>query len=155
MRSWLISKLGEDNGHITDTIAEVKTQDEANIIDSKDDEFDLGEKVRKVKFKKGSAEEASFDQSRKDELQVLLLDRTFIPFHIFTIPATSRIFNPRFVDELEKVGEHLRKKSSLVAQNYADADANIIQTKASTVQRFSQRISMSLRINAINEVLHS
>lgn len=38
----------------------------------------------------------------------------------------------------------MRRKSRLVAQNYCDEDAGIIPTKAPTIQRFSQRILLSL-----------
>lgn len=42
------------------------------------------------------------------------------------------------------MGERLRHKYRLVAQNYADKGAAAISTKAPTVQRFSQRLSLNI-----------
>ena len=110
----------------------------------KDETSILGTTPRKVPVKRGSIEEAAFAQSRKSELNGLINDGTFIPVHESTIRPTARIFNSRFVDELKKVGDQLKKKSRLVAQNYADIGATSIPTKAPTVQRFSQRIALCI-----------
>lgn len=73
---------------------------------------------RKVKVKQESVQDQEFSQSRVYELNGLLYDGTFE-----AIPESSvksvRIFNSRFVDEIEKVCERLRRKSRLLAQNYA------------------------------------
>ena len=71
-------------------------------------------------------------------------DGTFIPIKEEDIKGEPRIFGSRFVDELKKVGDRLKKKSRLVAQNYADDDATAIATKAPTVQRFAQRVALSI-----------
>ena len=112
--------------------------------DGPEDDYDLGTTPRKVVVKKGSREEKAFAKSRKDELVGLLEGGTFKPVKESTVPPSSRIFGSRFVDELKKVGNGLRKKSRLVAQNYADDDATSISTKAPTIQRFSQRVALSV-----------
>ena len=56
----------------------------------------------------------------------------------------KRVFGCRFIDELKKVGDRIRKKSRLVAHNYADEDTTSIATKAPTVQRFSQRVALCI-----------
>lgn len=55
-----------------------------------------------------------------------------------------RIFGSRFVDELKKVGERLKRDIRRVTQNYADEGAFTISTKAPTVHRFSQRMFLCL-----------
>lgn len=60
------------------------------------------------------------------------------------IPAGAFVFGSLYVDELEKVGEILRRKSRLVLQNYANEGAWKIPTKAPTVQQFSQRLALIL-----------
>lgn len=42
------------------------------------------------------------------------------------------------------------KKSRFVAQNYADMGASTIATKATTVQRFSQRVALFLAASTAN-----
>ena len=134
VKPWVKSILGKD-----------KARDESVQVTLDDgDEVDLGTEARKVKVKKGSAEERAFKQSRKDELDGLLKDGTFKPVHESTIKGSKRIFGSRFIDELKRAGDILKKKSRLVAQNYADEDATYIATKAPTVQRFSQRVALSL-----------
>ena len=107
-------------------------------------ETDLGNVARKVQVKKGSVEEQAFKSSRLSELEGLVKDGTFVPIHERDIVGSPRIFGSRFVDELKKVGDGLKKKSRLVAQNYADEHAGYIPTKAPTVQRFSQRIALCI-----------
>ena len=101
-----------------------------------DDEVDLGDKARKIKVKKGSVEEVAFKESRKAELDGLLNDGTFVPVHESTLKTNTGIFGSRFIDELKKVGDKLKQKSRLIAQNYEDQGATTIATKAPTVQRF-------------------
>lgn len=80
----------------------------------------LFKKPAKVKVKRGSPEEKAFAQSRKDEFEGLLRDGKIKPIPESEIEGNPRIFGLRFVDELKKYGVGLRKKSSLVAQNYSD-----------------------------------
>lgn len=108
------------------------------------EDLDLGTTPRKIKVKKGSPEERAFATSRTAELNGLLGDGTFKPIHISKLKGNPRIFGCRFVDELKKVGSELKKKSRLVAQNYSDHDATEIGTKAPTIQRFSQRVALSI-----------
>lgn len=105
---------------------------------------DLGTTPRKVKVKKGSPEERAFAESRKRELDGLVKDGTFVPVPREEVPDGHRIFGSRFVDELKRVGLELIKKSRLIAQNYADEEAVAIASSAPTVQRFSQRVLMSI-----------
>lgn len=49
-----------------------------------------------------------------------------------------------FKDELKQAEKGLRSKSGLVAQNYSDEWATHISTKATTIQRYSQRLVMSI-----------
>lgn len=55
------------------------------------------------------------------------------------------------MEELNKVGDQLRKNCRLVAQNYADEDATELPTKSPTVSRFFRRVplvSVTLSITA-------
>ena len=106
--------------------------------------------MRKITVKKGSKEEASFAPSKKKELEGLLKDGTFEPVLESTLDSSTRTFASRFVDELKKAGDKLRKKSRLIAQNYADEDSCYIATKAPTVQRFSQRISLAIAASILS-----
>lgn len=82
--------------------------------------------------------------SRKRELEGLVENGALIPTNIADVPHDTGMFNSRFVDELRKVGESMNKKSRLVAQNYEDEAAAEIETQAPTVQRFSQRLLLSI-----------
>lgn len=99
---------------------------------------------RKVKFKKRSDEERYFRQAREDELRGVFKDGAFILVKASNITGHPRIFGSRFVDELKWIKHGLRNKSRLVAQNVADEGATFIATKAPTVQRFLERICLSL-----------
>lgn len=59
-----------------------------------------------------------------------------------SIAGSPQFFWSRFVNELKKVGDRLKKKSRLVAQNYSDKGAATIATKAPTVQGFSQLVAL-------------
>lgn len=98
----------------------------------------------KVKVRKGSPEEKKLLRSRAQELNGLIKDGTFAPVKTKDIDGNPRIFGSRFVDEIKRVGDHMRRKSRLVAQNYSDEGASTIATKAPTVQRFSQRVALSI-----------
>lgn len=105
---------------------------------------DLGTVPRKVTVKPGTKEAAMFAQTRRDELNGLVQNGTFRPIKRSDVPNGSRIFNARFVDEIKRAGEGLRKKSRLVSQSYSDEEATTIPTKAPTVQRLSQRTALSI-----------
>lgn len=77
-------------------------------------------------------------------MEGIVKDGTFKPIWEADIPGTPRIFWSRFVDYLKKVGNKLKKKSRLVANNYAEDDATVINTKAPTVQKFAQRVALSI-----------
>lgn len=63
---------------------------------------------------------AEFEVSRKEELDGLIENGTFIPTRIEDIPEGTRVFVSRFIDQLKRPEKGIRKKSRLVAQNYAD-----------------------------------
>lgn len=83
-------------------------------------------------------EENAFAQSRKKEPQRLLLEVTFVKVRESLIDGRTRIFGSKFVDELKRMGDRLKKKSRPVAQIYADEKAATIATKAPQTKRFSQ-----------------
>ena len=117
------------------------TKDESkhNIIDVKDRKTSMTKQMKEVEFA----------ASRKTELQGLIVDGTFEVVHK-SLVGNSRIFGSRFIDELKYVGDTEKKKSRLVAQNYADVEAASIATKAPTVQRFSQRVALSIAASLPN-----
>lgn len=98
---------------------------------------------KKVKEKKNSLN-PDFAESRKKELMGLLEEGTLERTDRRNLPAGTRVFGSRFIDEIKKAGERLRRKSRLVAQNYCDEDAGNIPKKAPTIQRFSQHILLVL-----------
>lgn len=98
---------------------------------------------RKVKVKNGSAEERAFAESRKGEISGRLRDITLLQMREKDIDREPRIFESRFVDEMKRVGERLRKKSRLVVQNYANERAATSTTTTPTVQLFSEQICCS------------
>ena len=149
VKPWVKSNFKRNHDSPCDNDKEEDSEDDTNVYkavtaDENAADYNLGTVPRKVNVKRGSKEEEAFSQPRKDELSGLLRDGTFKPIRLTDIPTTARIFGSRFVDELKKVGDRLRKKSRLVAQNYADDGAASIATKAPTVQRFSQRVALSL-----------
>lgn len=117
--------------------------------------FYLGEEPRKVPVERVSIEEAAFSSSRKSELDGLINDGTFKSMHKFEVPSSARIFGSRFIDELKKFGNSFKKKSRLVAQNYADNYATAIPTRAPTVQRFSQRVSLCVAASLPNMKMYT
>lgn len=102
-----------------------------------------GDIVRK-KITKEKQAAVTYEDSRMAELKGLVDDGTFRPVKLTTLKKDQRIFGSRFVDDLKRVGESLKRKSRLVAQNYSDDEATCIPTKAPTVQRFTQRLAMAL-----------
>lgn len=85
----------------------------------------------------------AFATSRKSQLEGLIQNGTFVTSNESKLDKSPQNFRSRLVDELKKVGSNLKKKSRLIAQNYADEGANTISTKAPTVQRLLQRVSLS------------
>lgn len=88
-----------------------------------------------------------FEKSRRQELDGLIKNGTFIPVDKKDIPEGARVFGSRFIDEIKRAGQGQRRKSRLVAQNYSDEAATTIATRAPTVQRSSQRLLLSLAIS--------
>lgn len=132
------------NNHQPEEEQTTDAEAQITVYVERDITVDLGKVPTKVPTKMGLPEEKAFRDSRKAELDKLFPDGTFEPIHESEIKGNTKIFCSRFVDELKKAGEEVRLKSRLVAQNYADEDAAYIPTKAPTIQRFSQRISLSL-----------
>lgn len=85
--------------------------------DSKED--DTTAFVTKAEKAKAGRE---FSGSRKRELEGKIQNGTFVPFNQSGVAEGTRIFGPRFIDALKKVGDDM-KKSRLVAKNCSDQDA--------------------------------
>lgn len=69
---------------------------------------------------------------------------TFVPTPIYSVKTGTRIFGVRFVEELKTADLGMLIKSCFVAHNYRNLDASSIASKAPSVQRFSQRLILSL-----------
>lgn len=89
-------------------------------------------------------DQQAFTKARNEELRSLISNGTFEVTNRRDIPMGLRILGSRFIDELKKADNRLRRKSRLVAQNYNEADDARISTKAPTFQRYSQRLLVSL-----------
>lgn len=63
---------------------------------------------------------------------------------IIELAKETRSFGSKFIDSIKVADNGIRYKSQLVAKHYSDKDAETIVTKASTVQRFVQRLIPSL-----------
>lgn len=79
-----------------------------------------------------------FAESCKYQLDGLLRNGTFVEVQKIYIVGEERIFGSSFVDELKKVGEHIRRKIRLVAHIYPDEGAATIEKNSPTAQRLSQ-----------------
>lgn len=86
----------------------------------------------------------SFATSRKAELDGLLKNGTLLPLQRSDLLPNTRVFGSRFIDQLKKSENETRRKSLLVAQNYADDGARQIATEGPTVQSFSQHFLLRL-----------
>lgn len=128
------------------------TQECMVTVDDHADNIDLGSTTRKVQVKSGSIEEKAFLQPRRSQLQGLMDEGTFVQIHMSQNDKNHLIFGSRFVDELQNIGDGLLRNSRLVAQNYADDDATAVGTKDSTVQRFSQRVVLSIGSSIISMI---
>jgi hypothetical protein len=92
-----------------------------------------------------AASTPNFSEARRQEICGLLERGTFD--FIKRSEVNSRIFGTKWVDKEKDVAGVLKLKSRLVAQNFRDAGAASIATKAPTVSRFGLRIAVLL--NAI------
>lgn len=61
-----------------------------------------------------------------------------------TVREGTRIFNFRFISELKKAVKRLRLMSILIEQIYCSEWAACIATKSPKIQRFTQRVIMSV-----------
>jgi hypothetical protein len=83
--------------------------------------------------------------SRRKEVNDLLVRRVFELIIIENVSRDVRIFNFRFVDEIKHSStSDAYKKSRLVIQTYNDQDKTLILIQSSIIQRMSQRIILAL-----------
>ncbi|KAI0996966.1 hypothetical protein K3495_g11217 [Podosphaera aphanis] len=83
---------------------------------------------------------SSFAESRRKEINGLLENGVFEIYNE-NIPARSRVFKTRFVDQIKHEGTlDAYHKSRLVVQAYNDAEKKSVLTQAPTIQRASQRL---------------
>lgn len=73
------------------------------------------------------------ESSRREELQGLLKNGTFIHTKVIQLREGTRVLGSRFIKEVKRAEQGFRKKSRLVAQNYSDDGATGIDTKDPTV----------------------
>lgn len=95
-------------------------------------------------MKKGLPKERAFKSSRKNEWNGLKNDGLFTPVQASGIPTSSQLFGSRFVNELKKVDDRLKKTLRLIAQNCSYDDATSRPKKEPRVKRFSQPFVISL-----------
>jgi hypothetical protein len=87
----------------------------------------------------------TFMKSRRKEINDLLKKRVFELIIIDVVLRDVRIFNFRFVDEIEHSGiADVYERFRLVIQTYNDHDKTLMLTQSSTIQRMSQRIILAL-----------
>lgn len=93
-------------------------KEESQLIDQKKSR-DLGNKMRKGLVEKGQRNSWSLRHIEKRSWKAswIMKHSTFLAKHESEILGSPRIFGSRFVEELKKVGDRLKKKISLVAQN--------------------------------------
>ena len=93
-----------------------------------------------------------FVESRQKEMNGLIEKGVFEVVSISEVPKNIKIFNSRFVDEIQNIGAaNAFEKSRLVVQAYNDHDKMSILTQSPTIQRMSQRLILAL--SAINPQL--
>jgi hypothetical protein len=80
-------------------------------------------------------------EARKAELDVLSHRQMFRILNRIDVPADTRIYRTRWVDTYKSDGT---KNSRLVSQNYKDAGASEITTRAPTIGRLGQRLMLAL-----------
>lgn len=85
-----------------------------------------------------------FPKAEEGQIRGLVKNGTFHVLNISSKGKDIRIFGSILVDSLKAVYDCYRYKSTLATQNYGDKPVATIATKASTVQRFTQRLFLSL-----------
>ena len=89
----------------------------------------------------------NFQASRLKELNGLLEKGVFEVINKEDVPAGTRIFDSRFVDQVKNEGtEKAFEKSRLVVQAFNDPGKYEILTQAPTIQRASQRLIIALAL---------
>lgn len=87
----------------------------------------------------------SFQDSRRAELAGLKKAKVFKVVDRCTVPKGTRIYGTRWVDTLKPQDDGSQKeKSRLVAQNFRDYQARSIPTKAPTISKLGQRLSLAI-----------
>lgn len=88
---------------------------------------------------------SAFMESRRQELNRLSDNGTFVPEICSEFPPNTRAFGSRFVDtiKLDDQGDY-RRKSRLVTNNHNDEGFTTIETRAPTLKRCSQIILPAL-----------
>lgn len=85
-----------------------------------------------------------YETTRLAELKAFLTNGTLRTVKRDGLPPGTTVFGSRFIDELKRSEKGVRRKRRLIAQNYGDIGESNIATKAPTVQRYSQHISMTI-----------
>lgn len=94
-----------------------------------------------------------FTSSRQKELDGLIKTGVFEFIKATDIPATTRIFNSRFLDQVKFEGTpKAYEKSRLVVQAYKDNGKKAVLTQSPTIQRVSQRLILCLALHADLEI---
>lgn len=129
----------------TETEAEGEVMIESLDMKSGKTSINNGQGTARLTMKEVEQRNAEiFAKSRAEELQGLLKNGTFEVMSEENIPIGTRVFGSKFVDQVKQAITGVRYKSRLVAQNYGDKDAATIATKAPTIQRFAQRLVLSI-----------
>lgn len=83
-----------------------------------------------------------------DDLNGLFCDRTFGKVKVTVLEGSTSIFGSRFLNELEAVGNNLKRKSLLVTQIYEAKGAKSIATKDPAVQRISKSLDLFIAVSS-------
>lgn len=122
--------------------------DESSSVADITEEYERG-KARKEKGSESLSCRASILATSKRELNVLLRDGAFTPTANAYVRGATRIFGPRVIDELKKVGNGLNNKSRFDPQNSAYEVSLTVAKKDPTVQRFLYAWSFDSRSQSI------
>lgn len=87
-----------------------------------------------------------FHHSRAEEKRGLIDIKTFQLVNPDELAAETSIFGSRFVDIINNAYTGIRCKRQLMAQNFQDTNYSTIVIKTFNVQRFRQRILLSLAV---------
>ena len=86
-----------------------------------------------------------FTKSRQKEISRLFRKGVFKIINIADFPKGVRIFNSRFVDEIQNIDtDKAFKKSRLVVQAYNDYGKELVLTQLPTIQWMSQRLILAI-----------